>query len=219
MTEVTGDLHVRLRFTCPPSATVDLEGNGDVHVYVYDLNIEIHLLYLLFHLLLLLLLLLYWYGGCVANNDDFVEDPDTEDKEPNLLEITVIQGRGLKVMDTSMFSSGGTSDPFVRLRIEGFKDQQTAYIRKTINPIWNEKLSFSPFLDGSATLQVTVKDYNDIALSKFMGRIYIPLNEFSEKKPKKAWYKLQGADGPDSENRGEVELFIHWKFDVLVRLF
>jgi Ca2+-dependent lipid-binding protein len=154
----------------------------------------------------------------IAGLDDYVEDPETEDKEPNCLELTAIQGKQLLIMDTGMFSTGGSSDPFVRFRIPGFKDQQTAYIRKTINPIWNEKITFSPFVDASQTLQVTVKDYNDVTTSKFMGRIYISLLEFADKRPKKQWFKLEGENGADGVSRGEIELLVHWKFDLQVGL-
>jgi hypothetical protein len=105
MTDVSGELHLKLRFTGPPSSSSkDLE----------------------------------------AGIDDYVEDPETEDKDPNCLELTAIQGKQLIITDTSMFSTGGSSDPFVRFRIPGFKDQQTAYIRKNINPIWQEKITFAP---------------------------------------------------------------------------
>lgn len=196
MTDVSGELHLKLRFTCPPSSSKDLEGMLPR--------------FLLFRMLQMLLRFV------AAGIDDYVEDPDTEDKEPNCLEITAIQGKQLLVMDTGMFSTGGSSDPFVRFRIPNFKDQQTSFIRKTINPIWNEKITFSPFLDGSPTLQVTVKDYNDVSTAKFMGRIYISLLEFGDKRPKKQWFKLEGENGADGVNRGEIELLIHWKFDVQV---
>jgi hypothetical protein len=177
MTDVSGELHLKLRFTGPPSSSSkDLE----------------------------------------AGIDDYVEDPETEDKDPNCLELTAIQGKQLIITDTSMFSTGGSSDPFVRFRIPGFKDQQTAYIRKNINPIWQEKITFAPFLDASQTLQVTVKDYNDISTSKFMGRVYISLLEFADKRPRKQWFKLEGENGADGVNRGEIELMIHWKFDLQV---
>ena len=47
-----------------------------------------------------------------------------------------------------------SSDPFVRIRINGFPDQKTSYIgnsifkvlmlflEKTLTPVWNEKLTF-----------------------------------------------------------------------------
>ena len=151
-------------------------------------------------------------GG--VDDDEGSDDGDAE--QPNELHITVVQGRRLEVKDHSMFGQG-SSDPQVRLKIVGFEQQKTPYIRKNLNPVWNSRHIFPGVLDNALSLVVIVEDHNDIKTADFMGKISIPLNQFNDKKPSKKWYKLRNkameADGID---RGEVELLIHWKFNVKV---
>jgi hypothetical protein len=62
-------------------------------------------------------------------------------------------------MDKNFFGKGGSSDPLVRLKIEGekFKSQETKYIAKTLTPYYDEKFRFSPVLDNELALTVIVE--------------------------------------------------------------
>ncbi len=152
-----------------------------------------------------------------GGEDEPLLDGNGDPVQPNELSITCIQGKRLPIMDKNLFSSGGSSDPFVKIKIEGFDSQKTKPIRKELNPVWNEKLVFPGVEAHDVSIQVTVEDYNDISTSTFMGRISIPIEKFDDMKPHTDWYSLraknQEADGVD---RGEVQLKIHWKYNVKV---
>jgi hypothetical protein len=144
------------------------------------------------------------------------DDEDAGDTAANELHVTVVQGRRLEVKDHSLFG-GGSSDPQVRLKIVGFEQQKTPFIRKNLNPVWNSRHVFPAVVDNALSLVVIVEDHNDIKTPDFMGKISIPLNQFNDKKPIKRWYKLRNkAMEVDGVDRGEVELLIHWKFNVKV---
>ena len=128
----------------------------------------------------------------------------------------MVQGRRLEAKDHAIFAAG-SSDPQVRLKLVGFDQQKTPFIRKNLNPVWNSKHIFSGVMDSALSLVAVVEDHNDIKTADFMGRVSIPLAPFNDKKPSKKWYKLRNktleVDGID---RGEIELLIHWKFSVQV---
>jgi hypothetical protein len=73
-------------------------------------------------------------------------------------------------------------------------------------------------VDNALSLVAIVEDHNDIKpTADFMGKISIPLNQFNDKKPSKKWYKLRNkAMEVDGVDRGEIELLIHWKFNIKV---
>lgn len=62
-------------------------------------------------------------------------------------------------MDKNFFGKGGSSDPLVRLKIEGvkIKPQETKYIAKTLTPFYDQKFKFSPVLDNELALTVIVE--------------------------------------------------------------
>lgn len=64
--------------------------------------------------------------------------------------------------------SGGSSDPFVKVRIEGYDTKKTKVIKKNLNPTWNEKMTYPSFSDSSLSAEVSVEDYNDLMTSTFM---------------------------------------------------
>lgn len=96
---------------------------------------------------------------------------------------------------------------------------KTSYKEKTLEPVWNEKLVIPGVTDPSLSLEIEVEDW-DPAVNEFMGKAILPLITFEDKKPVRKWYKLNNQLGnADGVNRGEVELFIVWRFnpDVTVK--
>lgn len=119
-------------------------------------------------------------------------------------------------MKTSMFSSAaGGSDPFVRVAVDNFPHQHTGYIKNTLAPVWNERFKFPHFLNQSSTLKLSVYDYN-VTRKKFMGRVIVPLYDFFDKKSKMKWYKLLAKTENDGNDRGEIQVTIHWHFNAVV---
>lgn len=141
-------------------------------------------------------------------------DEASEDLEPNSLHVTIHQARKLPAMDRDMLGRKTSSDPVVKLSIEGYKSQDTAVIRKELNPVWNEKIIFKPLVDASLSLTVEVEDYNDILSRTFMGKAVIPLVTLADKKAHKKWHKLFARTmEPDGQDRGEIELTVEWMWD------
>lgn len=147
----------------------------------------------------------------VGGIEEIEHNPDHENMEPNELVVVVIQGQNLPIKDKALFGKG-SSDPLVKLEIKGQKMQKTKYIKKNLNPQWNETFYF-PLHDEQLSLQVTVEDY-DLTANDFMGRVVLPLNVYADMKPVRQWLKLRDKRGMvASENLGDIELSILWRFN------
>jgi hypothetical protein len=159
----------------------------------------------------------------VSKNDDVdapeaADDSEWADKKPNELRVDVIQAKNLPIADFNYLTSGGTSDPFVRLRLRGHKDKVTKVIKKTLNPVWRERLILSPVLESHLAMEVVVEDHDKLSISNdFLGKIYLPLKDFVTKKPTLKWYKLLNEHGEsDGKDRGEVCLQVQWCYNHIV---
>ena len=98
--------------------------------------------------------------------------------------IRVLRAEGLMAKD-----KGGTSDPFVELRIEKQKFK-TAVIQKTLDPEWNETFACECDLAGTH-LDVLVHDHDKGLLgssSDYLGSVSIPL-QFAH--AGEEWYTLE----------------------------
>lgn len=75
-------------------------------------------------------------------------------------------------VDKPVFSrTGGTSDPLVRFKIEGFPNQETPYIQKNLNPRWNYQLVWPRLFNAELSLTVIVEDFNNLTSRTFMGKV------------------------------------------------
>lgn len=133
------------------------------------------------------------------------ETADTQSLRPNELHVAVLQARGLLAVDTSLMSRERSSDPFVRIKIDGgdggarFEKKKTRHVNKDLSPVWNEAFSWPAVTDSSLTINVAVKDKDTIG-DKFMGCVDIALAPFADKRVVKKWYRLlsqvHAADPP-----------------------
>uniref|UniRef100_A0A8C2ALC3 Multiple C2 domains, transmembrane 2a n=1 Tax=Cyprinus carpio TaxID=7962 RepID=A0A8C2ALC3_CYPCA len=71
--------------------------------------------------------------------------------------------------------STGTSDPFVKFKLDGKNIYKSKVVNKNLNPIWNELFSF-PIRDLDQTLHLKVYD-RDLRSNDFMGSSSFPLNK------------------------------------------
>uniref|UniRef100_A0A672QVD8 Multiple C2 and transmembrane domain-containing protein 2-like n=1 Tax=Sinocyclocheilus grahami TaxID=75366 RepID=A0A672QVD8_SINGR len=85
-----------------------------------------------------------------------------------LLTINLKEGRSLVIRDRS-----GTSDPFVKFKLDGKNIYKSKVVNKNLNPIWNELFSF-PIRDLDQTLHLKVYD-RDLRSNDFMGSSSFPL--------------------------------------------
>ncbi|CAJ1056822.1 multiple C2 and transmembrane domain-containing protein 2 [Xyrichtys novacula] len=86
-----------------------------------------------------------------------------------LLNINLKQGRNLVIKH----KRSGTSDPYVKFKLEGKQLYKSKVIYKNLNPRWNESFSY-PLRDREHIVEVRVYDKNRTA-DEFMGSGTIPL--------------------------------------------
>nr|QEN96202.1 multiple C2 domain and transmembrane region protein 2a variant 3 [Danio rerio] len=87
-----------------------------------------------------------------------------------LLTINLKEGRNLVVRDRS-----GTSDPFVKFKLDGKHIYKSKVVNKNLNPTWNESFSL-PVRDLDQTLHLKVYD-RDLRSNDFMGSSSFPLSK------------------------------------------
>jgi hypothetical protein len=133
---------------------------------------------------------------------------------PNKLLVEVVQAKGIKAEDFGF--TGGTSDPFVTLKIKG-QEETTEVKSATLTPVWNTKYTFKGITDVGAELEVWMYD-KDTFSNTFLGQCKIPLTAktvaVNAKNVGQAreWYTLLGEKN-EKEERGEIQLCIDWVHD------
>lgn len=189
MKDVAGELNLTIKFSGPPSDGSG--GGGDIEAGTEDVGVDM---------------------------PNETEDPDHEHEPPNEVVVTVIRGRNLLIMDPNLIGSGGSSDPLVKIKIDGFKSQRSKTIKKNLNPVWNETFKIEYVDDAALSLDIVVED-EDLVKNDFMGKTVIPLGSFEDKKAVRKWYKLKDQNGnADSQPRGEIELVVWWHFNLELKL-
>ncbi|XP_016376778.1 multiple C2 and transmembrane domain-containing protein 2-like [Sinocyclocheilus rhinocerous] len=101
-------------------------------------------------------------------NDSQNQGASAQQKVQYLLTINLKEGRSLVIRDRS-----GTSDPFVKFKLDGKNIYKSKVVNKNLNPIWNELFSF-PIRDLDQTLHLKVYD-RDLRSNDFMGSSSFPL--------------------------------------------
>jgi len=105
------------------------------------------------------------------------------------LKVKVIEGKDLIAAD-----SGGTSDPYVTVRIQGVDGKhKTHVIKKTLNPVWNEEFELK-LRDSIETLEFHVWDHDLFGRNDPLGTALISLNNYNLLGPPiDIWLALQGV--------------------------
>ncbi|XP_045893376.1 multiple C2 and transmembrane domain-containing protein 2 [Micropterus dolomieu] len=88
-----------------------------------------------------------------------------------LLNINLKKGRNLVIRD----KRSGTSDPYVKFKLEGKQLYKSKVVYKNLNPRWNESFSY-PLRDKEHVVDVRVYDKNRTA-DEFMGASTIALKD------------------------------------------
>ncbi|PWA03148.1 hypothetical protein BB558_000658 [Smittium angustum] len=122
-----------------------------------------------------------------------------------VLSLNLVSGHNLPGADSS-----GTSDPYVVISVNGTKVFKSETKKKTINPIWNEKVSFNIRNRKWMTLTADIFDWNQIQSDERIGTFSVPLSELETNKlsekdcyltgfspdPKSPYVKLQFMFSP-----------------------
>jgi Ca2+-dependent lipid-binding protein len=94
----------------------------------------------------------------------------------------------------------------------GGKKLKSTIKQKTLEPVWNEEFGF-PVCDPMDSLEVIVED-DDTLKNDFLGKVILPLINYSDMRTERKWLKLFNDDGlDDGENRGSVMLQVQWRFN------
>eukprot|EP00123_Amoebidium_parasiticum_P014108 comp22334_c0_seq1/m.33215 comp22334_c0_seq1/g.33215 ORF comp22334_c0_seq1/g.33215 comp22334_c0_seq1/m.33215 type:complete len:540 (-) comp22334_c0_seq1:166-1785(-) len=91
------------------------------------------------------------------------------------LKLTVVEGRDLKAMD-----GGKSSDPFVKIYVDGKEVIKTPVVKKDLNPVWNHTVDID--IDHATMVTFKVYDHEMIGAAEEMGdgTIMTPLKELEK---------------------------------------
>lgn len=140
-------------------------------------------------------------------------DSKSEAQKSSLsIDVIIKEGRDLVPKDFSTFSSNskGSSDPYVRLSIDGVTYGSTRVQKKTLKPKWNYQVPIielnsekaSQILNGGmGVLKFEVID-SDMFKDDPMGVVNVPLQPFLTKEKdlslvKGEWYKVEKGEPDD----------------------
>ncbi|XP_063809955.1 double C2-like domain-containing protein beta [Pseudophryne corroboree] len=108
------------------------------------------------------------------------------DHENNALHCTINKAKGLKPMDHN-----GLSDPYVKLHLlpgaSKANKLRTKTLRNTLNPTWNETLTYYGITDEDMirkTLRISVCDEDKFRHNEFIGETRIPLKKLKPNQTK-----------------------------------
>ncbi|XP_058019832.1 rabphilin-3A-like [Ahaetulla prasina] len=109
------------------------------------------------------------------------------DQENNALHCTINKAKGLKPMDHN-----GLADPYVKLHLlpgaSKANKLRTKTLRNTLNPSWNETLTYYGITDEDMirkTLRISVCDEDKFRHNEFIGETRIPLKKLKPNQTKK----------------------------------
>ncbi|KAJ9084196.1 Tricalbin-2 [Entomophthora muscae] len=120
------------------------------------------------------------------------------------LEVDIVRAVNLIGVDSS-----GTSDPFIKARLNGTRVFKSQVIKKNLNPVFNERFSV-PILDiNDSYLMLEVFDWNKINASEKLGKVTIPLSSLNMTSSVDKLYPLDGS------SRGELQVKLAYSSAVL----
>ncbi|CAI2166045.1 12500_t:CDS:10 [Funneliformis geosporum] len=124
-----------------------------------------------------------------ANRTSTASSIESLNGEAGILTLHIIEAKDLIAAD-----SGGTSDPYVRVKFNKKEIHKTATKKKTLTPIWEEKCTIN-FHDPTTTIQLSVKDYNAMSKDVDIGSYDLKLQEYIQPgSAKDFWVNLENGD-------------------------
>uniref|UniRef100_A0A3Q0RC70 Multiple C2 and transmembrane domain containing 2 n=1 Tax=Amphilophus citrinellus TaxID=61819 RepID=A0A3Q0RC70_AMPCI len=111
------------------------------------------------------------YAACEMGNEAVSMSETVKDLPRSyLLTINLKEGRNLVIRDRC-----GTSDPYVKFKLDGKTFYKSKVVYKNLNPVWNESFSL-PIKDLNQRLYIKVYD-RDLTTDDFMGSTSILLSD------------------------------------------
>ncbi|CAF3482465.1 unnamed protein product [Rotaria sp. Silwood1] len=118
-----------------------------------------------------------------------------------MLEVIVVEGRGLKDKDTV-----GQSDPFVEVYVKKHSKQRTPSLQNTHDPVWNERLVFNIHPDDD-TIHFDVYDA-DVNDKDLIGQAKVKLSKVFDDGKFDEWIKLSAHFGLSIH--GEIHIIMNF---------
>ncbi|XP_059844073.1 rasGAP-activating-like protein 1 [Hypanus sabinus] len=124
-----------------------------------------------------------------------------QDRQTKVLKCHLIEARDLAPRDIS-----GTSDPFARV-VFNSKTTETATIKKTRFPHWNEVFEFE--LEGDKpteemTFTVEVWDWDMVGKNDFLGKIDFNLDALQKTQITRGWFRLLPFEKKEDDAGGKL---------------
>ncbi|XP_034034931.1 double C2-like domain-containing protein beta [Thalassophryne amazonica] len=140
------------------------------------------------------------------------------DQENNALHCTINKAKGLKPMDHN-----GLSDPYVKLHLlpgaSKANKLRTKTLHNTLNPIWNETLTYYGITDEDMvrkTLRISVCDEDKFRHNEFIGETRIPLKKLKPNQTKnfnnclEKQLPVNKAEDKSLEERGRIMISLKY---------
>lgn len=106
-------------------------------------------------------------------------EPEVE--ETGTLQVELLDAHNLIAVD-----SGGTSDPFCVLRLNGQKFYKSQVVKECLNPTFQESASIEVRQKDVSVLQIELRDWNKVMASRTLGHVTIELQNL----PADQWQEL-----------------------------
>ena len=116
--------------------------------------------------------------------------------------MTIVEAKNLISCDFGLFGRG-KSDPYVLLSI-GAKKFKTKYVKKTVNPVFDETWESIVEIVKSQTLEIEVWDWDQGKDDDFMGRARVPIQVLAEKGMADMWITLEDTSS------GQIRIRTEW---------
>ncbi|KAM8797318.1 ras GTPase-activating protein 4-like [Eudromia elegans] len=135
-------------------------------------------------------------------------DPDEEVQGEIHLRVEALPGEAAPRLGCTVFEArdlarkdrNGASDPFVRVRYNG-KTQESAVVKKSCYPRWNERFEFEVAAGTGEQLCVEVWDWDLVSRNDFLGKVVFAVPELPALLQEEGWFRLQ----PDKSKPREAE--------------
>lgn len=113
-----------------------------------------------------------------------------------VLRLSVVEAKGLVAADVNWRGQATSSDPYCVVGLEGGPQFSTRDIRGTLEPKWDEEVSFY-MARPHATLTMKLFDKDLTSRDDLLGSVSIPLGGLRPGRKARGWVPLEPADGEE----------------------